>query len=171
MEKRRNCSSFPQYFQYISNFKSPITYIFVQCGCSNYVFLNSANLTCRGTDISFPQYFQYISNFKSPITYIFFKCGCSNYFFLNSASLICRGTDISRFEITRVDCICLVRIGVLCHNNESSERHTHIHEHDDEAKQNENFTLGPDATLNTETQKKFGSHKGSQLSQCIKAKT
>ena len=33
-----------------------------------------------------------------------------------------------------------------------------------------NFTLGPDATLNTETQK-FGSHKGSQLSQCIKAKT
>ena len=29
-----------------------------------------------------------------------------------------------------------------------------------------NFTLGPDATL-----KKFGSHKGSQLSPCIKAKT
>ena len=36
-----------------------------------------------------------------------------------------------------------------------------------------NFTLGPDATLNTETQisMKFGSHKGSQLSQCIKTKT
>ena len=34
-----------------------------------------------------------------------------------------------------------------------------------------NFTLGRDATLNTEIQKKFGSHKGSQLSQCIKAKT
>ena len=34
-----------------------------------------------------------------------------------------------------------------------------------------NFTLGPDATLNTEIHKKFGSHKGSQLSQCIKAKT
>ena len=33
-----------------------------------------------------------------------------------------------------------------------------------------NFTLGPNATLNTEIQK-FGSHKGSQLSQCIKAKT
>ena len=34
-----------------------------------------------------------------------------------------------------------------------------------------NFTLGPDATLNTEIHKEFGSHKGSQLSQCIKAKT
>ena len=33
------------------------------------------------------------------------------------------------------------------------------------------FTMGPDATLNTEIHKKFGSHKGSQLSQCIKAKT
>ena len=33
-----------------------------------------------------------------------------------------------------------------------------------------NFTLGPDATLNTEIHKKFGSHKGSQLSQCIKAR-
>ena len=31
-----------------------------------------------------------------------------------------------------------------------------------------NFTLGPDATLNTEIHKKFGSHKGSQLSSCIK---
>ena len=34
-----------------------------------------------------------------------------------------------------------------------------------------NFTLGPDATLNTEIHKKIGSHKGSQLSQCIKTKT
>ena len=49
---RSNFSSFLQYFQYISNFKSPITYIFVKCGCSNYFFLNSANLICRGTDIS-----------------------------------------------------------------------------------------------------------------------
>ena len=24
----------------------------VKCGCSNYFFLNSANLICRGTDIS-----------------------------------------------------------------------------------------------------------------------
>ena len=30
-----------------------------------------------------------------------------------------------------------------------------------------NFTLGPDATLNTEIHKKFGSHKGSQLSRFI----
>ena len=29
-------SSFPQYFQYISNFKNPITYTFVKCGCSIY---------------------------------------------------------------------------------------------------------------------------------------
>ena len=50
--KRSNFSSFPQYFQYISNRKSPVTHIFVKCGCSNYFFLNSANLICRGTDIS-----------------------------------------------------------------------------------------------------------------------
>ena len=49
----RNCSSsFPQYFQYISNSKSPVTYIFVKCGSSNYFFLKSANLICRSTDIS-----------------------------------------------------------------------------------------------------------------------
>ena len=29
---RSNFSSFQQYFQYISNFKSPITYQFVKCG-------------------------------------------------------------------------------------------------------------------------------------------
>ena len=49
---RSNFSSFPQYFQYISNSKSPITYIFVKCGCSNYFFLKSTNLICRGRDIS-----------------------------------------------------------------------------------------------------------------------
>ena len=49
---RSNFSSFTQYFQYISNFKSPITYQFVKCGKSNYFFLNSANLICRTTDIS-----------------------------------------------------------------------------------------------------------------------
>ena len=52
MEKRRNFSSFPQQFQYISNFRNQITYSFVKCGWSVYFFLNSANLTCRGTDIS-----------------------------------------------------------------------------------------------------------------------
>ena len=49
---RSNFSSFPQYFRYISNVKSPITYKFVKCGCSNYFFLNSENLICRGTDVS-----------------------------------------------------------------------------------------------------------------------
>ena len=48
---RSKFSSFPQYFRYISNVKSPIAYTFVKCGCSNYFFLNSENL-CRGTDIS-----------------------------------------------------------------------------------------------------------------------
>ena len=49
---RSNFSSFPQYFQHISNFKSPITYIFVKCGCSIYFFHRSGNLICRSTDIS-----------------------------------------------------------------------------------------------------------------------
>ena len=43
---------FPQYFQYISNFRSQIIYSFVKCGCLINFYLNSANLTCRGTDIS-----------------------------------------------------------------------------------------------------------------------
>ena len=37
---------------HISNFKSQITYSIVKCGCSLYFVLNSANLICRGTDIS-----------------------------------------------------------------------------------------------------------------------
>ena len=49
---RSNFSPFPQYFQYISNFKSPDIHIFVKCVLSNYFFLNSANLICRSTDIS-----------------------------------------------------------------------------------------------------------------------
>ena len=44
-------SSFPQYFQCISNFRSQITYAFVKCGCSIYFSPNSANLICQGTDI------------------------------------------------------------------------------------------------------------------------
>ena len=50
--QRSNFFSFPQYFRYISNTKSPVTYRFVKCGCLNYFFLNSENLICRGTDIS-----------------------------------------------------------------------------------------------------------------------
>ena len=49
---RSNFSSFPQYFQYISNFKSPITHIFVTSGCPNKFFPNSANLIYRRTYIS-----------------------------------------------------------------------------------------------------------------------
>ena len=51
-KEKKLLPSFPQYFRYISNVKSPITYKFVKCGCSNYFFLNSENLICRGTDIS-----------------------------------------------------------------------------------------------------------------------
>ena len=53
-EIRSNFSSFPQYFQYISNFRSQITYMstFVKCDCSIHFFLKSANLICWGTDIS-----------------------------------------------------------------------------------------------------------------------
>ena len=61
---RSNFFSFPQYFQHISNFKSPITYPFDKCGCSIYVFLNSANLICRSTDISkyFREYLGILNN-------------------------------------------------------------------------------------------------------------
>ena len=37
---RSNFSSFPQYFRYISNVRSPVTYKFVSCGCSNYFSSN-----------------------------------------------------------------------------------------------------------------------------------
>ena len=33
-------------------FESSVTYTRVKCDCSNYVFLTSANLICRDTDIS-----------------------------------------------------------------------------------------------------------------------
>ena len=39
-------------FNIISNFRSQITYSFIKCGWSIYFFLSSANLKCRGTDIS-----------------------------------------------------------------------------------------------------------------------
>ena len=39
-------------FQNSFNFKSPSACSFVKCGCSVYCFVNSANLTCRGADIS-----------------------------------------------------------------------------------------------------------------------
>ena len=85
-KEEHNFFSFPQYFQYNSNFKSPITYIFVKCGCSNEFFLNSANLICRGTDIS--------TYFKESLG---IRDNESLLYFLNSANLICRGTDISTY--------------------------------------------------------------------------
>ena len=50
-ELRSNFSSSTIFSIYHQILKSPITHIFVKCGCSNYFFLNSANLLCRGTDI------------------------------------------------------------------------------------------------------------------------
>ena len=47
-----NFSSFLQYCQYISNFRSQITYSFVKIDCLIYFFHYSANLICRGSDIS-----------------------------------------------------------------------------------------------------------------------
>ena len=59
VEKRRNCSSGAISPLFHNIFSTSLTsrfqlhiYIFVKCGCSNYFFLNSANLICRGTDIS-----------------------------------------------------------------------------------------------------------------------
>ena len=44
MEKRRNFSSFPQYFQYISNFKSQIHIYLLNVVNRIIYFLNPANL-------------------------------------------------------------------------------------------------------------------------------
>ena len=57
-------SSFPKYFQYISNFRSQITHSDVKCGCLIYFFLNSANLVCLDTDIS--KCFRESLDFKIP---------------------------------------------------------------------------------------------------------
>ena len=40
---------FPQYCRYNFNFRSQIAYLFLECGSN--VYINSANLTCRGMDI------------------------------------------------------------------------------------------------------------------------
>ena len=50
---RSNFSSFPQYFQYISNLGVKLRIHSVEGGCSiNCFFLSSVNLICRTTDIS-----------------------------------------------------------------------------------------------------------------------
>ena len=53
MLHRSNFSSFPQYFQYISNLGVKLRIHSVKGGCSiNCFFLSSVNLICRTTDIS-----------------------------------------------------------------------------------------------------------------------
>ena len=81
MERRRNLSSFPQYFQNISNFRGQITYSSVKCGCSIYlffiylyIFFNSANLLCRGTDIL--KYFQSPLDFEITRVKCILVCNC-----------------------------------------------------------------------------------------------
>ena len=64
-------SSFPQYFQYISNFRSQITYTFVKCGCSIHFFLKSANLICRCTDIL--KYFRESLGIRDNESRLYFK--------------------------------------------------------------------------------------------------
>ena len=53
VEKRTNCSwgAISPLFHNIFN-RSIITSSFVKCGCKIYLFLNSANQICRGTDTS-----------------------------------------------------------------------------------------------------------------------
>ena len=59
--QRSNFSSFPQYFQNISNFRRHITYSSVKCGCLIYFFINYANPIYRSMDISkyFREYFDF----------------------------------------------------------------------------------------------------------------
>ena len=70
---RSNFSSFPQYFQYISNFMSPITYIIVKCSYTNYFFLSSANLICQSTDIS--KYFRESLGIRDNQSLLYIKVG------------------------------------------------------------------------------------------------
>ena len=59
---RSNFSFFPQYFQYISNFKSLIHIYLLNVVNRIIFFLNSANLICRSTDIS--MYFRNLLEFE-----------------------------------------------------------------------------------------------------------
>ena len=65
---RSNFSSFPQYFQYSSYFKSQITYSFVKCGYSIYFFLNSTNLISQSIS-------------KSPFDLEILRVDCIRFFF------------------------------------------------------------------------------------------
>ena len=93
---------FSQYFQYISNFMSPITYKFVKCSYTNYFFLNSANLICRSTDIS--KYFRESlgirdneSRLYTPVNPTFTTCVTTNWlcFMSHTISLSTGRQDVS----------------------------------------------------------------------------
>ena len=51
-QNRSNFSSFPQYFQYISNLRVKLQFILLKVVVRLIVFLKSANLICRSTDSS-----------------------------------------------------------------------------------------------------------------------
>ena len=65
---RSNFSSFPQYFQFISNFKRQITESFVKCGCSIYFFPQF----CK-SDMS---RYGYLEVFQSPLDFEITRVDC-----------------------------------------------------------------------------------------------
>ena len=66
--------------------KSPVTNIFVKCGCSKYFFLNSATLICRGTDIS--KYFRESLGIRDNESRLYFRSYVVYLFFTDITCLI-----------------------------------------------------------------------------------
>ena len=60
---RSNFSSFALYFQYISNFRSQVTYSFLKCGYLIYFFLSSAIFGLRDDE---SRLYCILYNFRSP---------------------------------------------------------------------------------------------------------
>ena len=84
---RSNFSSFPHYFQYISNFKSQITYTFVKWGCSINFFFPKF---CK-SDMSRYGYLENIS--ESPLEFEITRVDCifmKLYRWLNHIKTMCR---------------------------------------------------------------------------------
>ena len=65
---RSNFSSFPQYFQYIPNFKSQISYSFFKCGCLIYCFP-----LFRKSDMS---KYRYLEVSESPLSFEITRVTC-----------------------------------------------------------------------------------------------
>ena len=83
-----NFSSFPQYFQYISNFKSKSILIHLLKVVVRFIlFLNSANLICRVTDIS--KYFRESLGIRDNESRLYF-----------SNTVVLRRRDRSYYSIT-----------------------------------------------------------------------